>query len=156
MSEVSLVHPDDVDWFLTLDETHHALSTVGNRGGSTTVRYANPSYPRSGERVVETGGHISGVYAFTLRGEPLPPLYILSTAAKSEENMRYRTDICKGLPTVEARYAQDTTFNHPSRVVLRQKGSMDTSLWHDLHRSVYLTCGYKGKLSPTPVRDPIT
>ncbi len=52
MSEVLLVHPDDVDWFVTLDETHHEMSTVGNRGGSTTTtQFANPSFPRSGDRV---------------------------------------------------------------------------------------------------------
>jgi hypothetical protein len=33
---------------------------------------------------------------------------------------------------------------------------MDTSLWHDLHRSVYLTCGYENKLAPVPERDPVT
>jgi hypothetical protein len=36
-SDLSLVHPDDVDWFITLDETHHELTTRGNKGGSTTV-----------------------------------------------------------------------------------------------------------------------
>ena len=156
MSEVSLIHPDDVDWFITLDETHHELSTVGNRGGSTTTRFANPSFPRSGDRVVETGGHITGVYAYTLCGEPLPPMYIFSMAAECEENMKYTPEVCVGLPTVDAKYAQDKVFNHPSRTVLRSKGSMDTSLWHDLHQSVYLTCGYRGKLSPEPVRDPAT
>ena len=39
---------------------------------------------------------------------------------------------------------------------MRSKGSMDTSCWHDLHRTVYLSCGYRGKISPEPVRDPIT
>jgi hypothetical protein len=44
-SEMSLVHEDDVDWFLTLDETHHEFSTVGAKGGATAGRYVNPSYP---------------------------------------------------------------------------------------------------------------
>ena len=153
---MSLVHPDDIDWFMTLDETHHELTTVGNKSGSTTTRFANPSFPRSGDRVVETSGHITGVYAFTLRGEPLPPLYIFSSAAECEDNMKLSPEVCEGLPTVEAKYAQDSIFNHPSRTVIRKKGSMDTSLWHELHRKVYLPCGYKDKLSPTPVRDPVT
>ncbi len=34
-SELSLVHPNDVDWFITLDETHHELTARGNKGGST-------------------------------------------------------------------------------------------------------------------------
>ena len=42
---MSLVHEGDVDWFLTLDETHHEFSTVGAKGGATAGRYVNPSYP---------------------------------------------------------------------------------------------------------------
>jgi len=32
---VGLVHEDNVDWFLTLDETHHEFSTVGAKGDAT-------------------------------------------------------------------------------------------------------------------------
>ena len=38
------MYPDDVDWFVTLDETHHELSAAGNKGGSTTTRYENSSF----------------------------------------------------------------------------------------------------------------
>ena len=155
-SEISLVHPDDVDWFITLDETHHPLSTAGNKGGSTTRRYACSSFPRSGDRIVETALHTSGCYAFTLRGEPLPPLYILSTKSECEDNYRFDVEVCKGLPVVTGKYAQDKVSLHASRIAVRKKGSMDTSLWHDLHRSVYLTCGYENKLAPVPERDPVT
>ncbi len=31
---MDLVHKDDVNWFLTLAETHHKFSTVGARGGA--------------------------------------------------------------------------------------------------------------------------
>ena len=48
-SKMGLIHEDDVDWFLTLDETHHEFSTVGARGGAAAGRYINPSFPRSGE-----------------------------------------------------------------------------------------------------------
>ncbi len=149
-SKVSLIHPDDVDWFITLDETHHPLSTVGNKGGSTTWRYANSSFPRSGDRVVESGGHITGLYAFTLRGENLPPLYIISTKSEKEESYKIDPKVCEGLPRVHGKYAQDSVSFHPSRIAIRKKGSMDTELWHDLYRSVYAKC-YDGKLSPDRV-----
>ena len=138
-----------------MDETHHELSTVGNKGGSTTIRYANSSFPRSGDRVVESAHHISGVYAFTLRGECLPPLYILSSRAENEDNYKIDPRVCDGLPHVTAKYAQENETVHASRIAVRKKGSMDVKLWHDLHRSVYTPC-YLGKLSPEPVRDPIT
>jgi hypothetical protein len=38
---MSLIHEDDVDWFLTMDETHHLFSTVGAKGGATAGRYTN-------------------------------------------------------------------------------------------------------------------
>jgi hypothetical protein len=78
-SEMSLIHEDDVDWFLTMDETHHLFSTIGVKGGATAGRYTNPSFPRSGERCTESRFHTTGVYDTTLRGEPVPPIYILST-----------------------------------------------------------------------------
>lgn len=154
-SEVSLVHPDDVDWFLTMDETHHAFTTKGNKGGSTRIRYANASFPRTGERIVENAYHTTGVYGFTLRGEALPPLYILSTSASNEDNYRIDTTICEGLPIVTAKYAQDEIGTHPSRVAIRKKGSMDTGLWHQLCRDCYLPC-YKDKIAAEPVRDSVT
>jgi hypothetical protein len=110
---------------MTLDETHHELTTVRNKSGSTKTQFANSSLPRSGDRVVETSGHIMGVYAFTLCGQPLLPLYIFSSAADCEDNMKLSPMVCEGSPTVEAKYAQDSIFNHPSRTVIQKKGSMD-------------------------------
>jgi len=34
---ISLIHPDDANWFITLDETHHEFSTKDNKGGSSAV-----------------------------------------------------------------------------------------------------------------------
>jgi hypothetical protein len=48
-SKMGLIHEDDVDWFLTLDETHHEFSTVGAKGGAAAGGYINPSFPCSGE-----------------------------------------------------------------------------------------------------------
>ena len=56
---------------------------------------------------------------------------------------------------MHGKYAQDNVSFHPSRIAIRKKGSMDTELWHDLYRSVYAKC-YDGKLSPEPIRDPVT
>ena len=104
---MGLVHEDDVDWFLTLDETHHEMSTVGAKGGATAGRWVNTSFPRSGERCITSNYHTTGVYGTTLRGEPLPPLYILSTSSKREEDYKIDTRICEGLPTVTASYGAD-------------------------------------------------
>jgi len=80
-SKMGLVHEDDVDWFLTLDETHHELSTVGMRGSAAAGRYINPSFPRLGEECIVSTFHTTGMYGTTLCGEPLIPLYILSTGS---------------------------------------------------------------------------
>ena len=151
-SEISLIHPDDVDWFLSMDETHHRFSTEGNKGGSTTIRYANSSFARSGDRITKNAHHTTGVYGVTLRGEPLPPLYIVDTKSKNVDNYRIDPRICQGLPIVRGKYGQDTVSSYPSNVALRRKGSMDTSLWAMYNRLMISQC-YKGKISKIPVRD---
>ena len=138
-----------------MDETHHRFSTKGNKGGSTTQRYANASFPRSGDRYTENSQHTTGVYGVTLGGEALPPLYILDTSSKNEDNYKIDPEICKGLPIVKAKYAGDVSMSWPSSLAVRKKGSMDTSLWTLFNKKIILRC-YKGKLSPLPVRDPIT
>ena len=80
-SKMGLVHKDDVNWLLTLDETHHEFSTVGARGGAAAGRYINPSFPWSGERCIASTFHTQGVYGTTLCGKLLIPLYILSTGS---------------------------------------------------------------------------
>jgi hypothetical protein len=105
--------------------------------------------------VVEAASHTTGIYGFTLSGESLPSLYIFSSDAAQEENFKFDPKICKGLPCITARYGNADATEQPSRVAVRRKGSMDTTLWHDLHRDVYLKI-YKGRLSPEPVCDLIT
>ncbi len=63
---MGLVHEDDVNWFLTLDETHHEFSTVGTRGGAAAGRYINTSFPWSGERCIVSTFHTTGVYGTTM------------------------------------------------------------------------------------------
>ena len=38
---------------------------------------------------------------------------------------------------------------------MHHTGSVDTSLWHEHNRAVYIPC-FKGKISAEPVRDPVT
>ncbi len=78
-SKMGLVHEDDVDWFLTLDETHHNFSSVDARGGAAAGRYVNESSPWSGKRCIVSTFHTTGVYGTTLHGKSLISLYILST-----------------------------------------------------------------------------
>ena len=154
-SSISLIHKDDINWFLTVDETHHAYSSEGSKGGPQALRFASNSFQRSGEPCVKSAAHTTGVYGTTCGGEPLPPLYIFSTSAKDEENYTYDPLIGKTLPAVTTKYADTLHKTRPSYVVVRETGSMDTRLWHDLNRLVYIPC-FKGKISPEPIRDPVT
>ena len=126
-SEMSLIHEDDVDWFLTMDETHHLFSTVGAKGGATAGRYTNPSFPRSGERCIESSFHTTGVYGTTLRGEPLPPMYILSTNSLNEDDYKIDPRVNAGLPIVVASYGK-VMAAHWSAISVRRKGLMDTEV----------------------------
>ena len=99
-SEVGLIHKDDVDWFLTLNKTHYDFSTMGTKGGAMVGRYINPLFLRSGEQCIVSNFHTMGVYGTTLRGEPLPLLYILSTASIKENDYKINPCLCEGLPPV--------------------------------------------------------
>ena len=134
---MGLVHKDDVDWFLMLDETHHEFSTVGMRGGAAAGHYVNTSFPRSGERCVSTS-HMTGVYGTTLRGKTLIPVYILSTGSLREEEYRIDSRICEGLPTVVASYGANDKSCYSSAICVRHKGLMDTGLCINLF--VMFTC----------------
>ena len=83
-SEVSLIHPDDAYWFITLDETHHKLSSEDNKGGMTELCWCNPCFPCSGDRTVSTHNHFTGLYTYNLKGESLPHLYIFEKNPRSQ------------------------------------------------------------------------
>ena len=70
------------------------------------------------------------MYGTTLCGKPLIPLYILSTKSIQEEDYRTDSHVCKGLPTVGAAYGADEESCYLSVICVRQKGSVDTGLWH--------------------------
>ena len=67
-SDISLIHPDDINWFLTCDETHHVFSNEGHKGGSTAQRYTSSSFHRSVEWCVASNSHTTGVYGTTGSG----------------------------------------------------------------------------------------
>ena len=127
-SDLSVTYPDDANWFITLDKTHHEFSPKGNKGGSTQVRYTNPCFPHSGYRVIENSHHTTGVYGYTLAGEVLPPLYILSTGSKNEANYKFDLAVYRGLTMVTVKYAGDKVEAWPSCIAMHPKGSMDTPL----------------------------
>ena len=104
VSEVSLVHPDDIYWFITIDETHHKFFSEGNKGGTTELWWINPSLPLSGDRVVVAYNHVAGVYAYNLSGEVFPPLYIFETKSKIPENLKIDPQVCDGLPVVSGMF----------------------------------------------------
>ena len=140
MSEVSLYHPDDARFFLNTDETQHRFSNAGNKGGSTARTWTNSSFPRSGERTIESSRHTSGVYTTNLFGETLPPLYIIDSKAKNQENFKVDPRICLGLPEVIGRYGFGKQYNFSSNVAVRGKGGMNSSLWSQFVENVIAPC----------------
>ena len=155
-SDISLIHTGDLNWFLKTDKTHHPFTTEGNKGGSTAHRYLKNLFHRSGERCLQSTTHTTGVYGTTGAGYSLPPMYVFSSNAKDPEDFQIEGTVCEGLPVVQAKYADDVCFaSYPSHVAVRHTGSVDTSLWHELNRAVYIPC-VKGKISAEPVRDPVT
>ena len=139
-SEVSLHHSADARRFLNTDETHHKFSNESEKGGTRARRYANPSFSRSGDRIIKNSRHTTGCYTTTAAGEALPPLFILDSSAKFEENYKIDPRICIGLPcvTLMCELGKPTLFS--SFVSVRKKGSMDSSLWPIFMEQVILKC----------------
>ena len=152
---MTLVHKNDAAWFLTLDETHHEMTTAGKKGSASAGRWVNGSFPRSGERNVVGNFHTTGVYGTTLAGEALPPLYILSTSSQNEDDYKVDPRVCEGLPIVTGYYGGTKRMSYSSCVSVRKKGSMDTGLWHQYIRAIIIPL-FKGRIALTPVRDPVT
>ena len=105
---------------------------------------------------MKSNTHTTGVYGTTGAGFPMPVLYVMSSTAKDADKFTINPAICEGLPVVRAKYADDIFYSdHPSYVAVRHTGSVDTKLWHDLNRHIYVPC-FRGKISKEPIRDPIT
>lgn len=150
---MSLEHEDDVLWMVNMDETHHDGSTEGDKGGSRAQRWANASYHRSGDRIVKNTRHTTGVYA-TNPLEPLPPLYIFDTSAKHTANQQIDPLWCRNLPEVQGKFGLGVVTKFGSKVAVRKKGSMDSSLFIMYFDEIFLPC-YPHVQKET-VRCPIT
>jgi hypothetical protein len=80
-------------------------------------------------------------------------MYILSTNSLNEGDYKIDPRVNPGLPIVVASYGK-VMAAHWSAISVRHKGSMDTGLWHQLLKDVYLPL-YEGRLSPEPICDPV-
>ena len=105
-SKVTLFHDDDILQFVNMDETHHELGNEGKKGGSTTVRYKNPTFSCAGDRVTKSSRYTNGVYS-TNPLEVLPPLYIFDTKSKDASNYKINPEWCKGLPKVVGKFGRN-------------------------------------------------
>jgi hypothetical protein len=81
-------------------------------------------------------------------------MYILSTNSLNEDDYKIDPRVNRGLPIVDASYGK-VMAAHWSAISVRHKGSMDTGLWHQLLKDVYVPL-YKVRLSPEPICDPVT
>ena len=123
---------------INMDETHHDLSITGDKGGSRTLVYNNPSLQRGYKKTVKPGRHVTGVYATNAGGEALPPLYIFDSGAKIETNYRIKLSWLDGLPIVTGRFGCPDRVEVASFYSVRAKGSMDDSLFNDYIERVVL------------------
>ena len=104
------------------------LSNRGPKGGSTTQQSINATFSRSGDRILETNRHTTGVYASNPL-EVFPPGYIYNTKSIEENNFKINPKWCKGLPKVRGWFGHWEETECSSFVAMRPKGSMDTSLF---------------------------
>ena len=123
---------------INMDETHHDLSITGDKGGSRSLVYNNPSLQRGYKKTVKPGRHVTGVYATNASGEALPPLYIFDSGAKIEANYRIKLSWLEGLPVVSGRFGCPDIVEVASFYSVRAKGSMDDSLFNDYIERVVL------------------
>jgi hypothetical protein len=139
---------------INMDETHHDLSITGDKGGSRSVSYHNPTLQRGANRGVKSARHVTGAYATTAAGEALPPFYIFDSSAKCEENFRVRVEWLAGLPTISGRFGCPTQVECDSFYAVRPRGSMDEYLLNQYIESVIVPL--YPNMHKTAVFDPIT
>ena len=104
------------------------LETKEKKGGSTTVRYTNPSFSCAGDRVTKSSRHTTGVYS-TNTLEVFPPLYIFDTKSKDASNYKIDPLWCKGLTKIVGRFGHSKKELWNSFVDCRPKVLMDVSLF---------------------------
>ena len=86
------------------DQTEHPLGNDADVSGPRAQTYQNESLARGGARSIRSDHHITGGYAVSLAGEPLPPLYIFSSDAKDKKALR------RGEPTIPSLSWQTHNF----------------------------------------------
>jgi len=99
---------------------------------------------------------MTGVYGTTGARYPMPCMFVMSSNAKEAKDFQIDPAFFVGLPVVRVKYADSVlTSDYPSHVAVRHSGSVDTYLWHEVNRAVYIPC-FTSKISVKHVRDPIT
>ena len=68
---------------ITMDESHHPLTTNTDRGGSRSISYGFDNDNIQGRRGTRGSRHITGVYSFNTFGETSPPLFIFDSSSKT-------------------------------------------------------------------------
>ena len=104
---------------------------AGDKSGSCAISNHNPLYQWGANRSVKSARHVTGVYATSAAGEALPPMYILDSSAKSDENFRVKVEWLEGLPTVQGRFGCPTRVASDSFYAVRSQGYMDDSLLNE-------------------------
>ena len=66
---MSLYHTNDARYFSNTEKTQHRFSTANKKGVSNTQCYGILSFPRSGEPVVKSLRHTTGIYSINTEGE---------------------------------------------------------------------------------------
>ncbi len=87
---------------------------------------------------MNSGCHVTGVYATNAEGEALPPFYIFDSTAKSEENFRVKMDWILGLPTIDGRFGCPSKEKYNSFLAVRSRGSLDDELLNQYIKMVIL------------------
>ena len=101
---------------INFDETHHAKDSEGDRGGTRKTSLSNPNLPRPGGRFAkDPGNHVSGCYGAT-PPEPMPPVIVYSSTAKTPERMRAKPAWMDKLPTVEGKWGLGDVYTMDTHV----------------------------------------
>ena len=84
--------------FINVDETNHAKTSSGDKGGSRSKSLVNPHIPRAGSRYAkDSGNHTTGCYGSNPI-KPMPPVYIYDSNVKDKSKLKLRTGWIEGLP----------------------------------------------------------
>ena len=119
-----------------MDETHHNLSKSGDKDGSHSVSYHNPTFQGGAVRGVKAGRHVTGVYATNAEGEALPHFYIFNSCAKADDNFQVKIYWFVGLPLIDGRFDCPTRVKTDSFYANRSQRSMYDELLSQYMESV--------------------